>query len=99
MILKIRAANPTATESWRYFDGVEGLHWSKYPYDGTQFPGGVMPPAEDAQRVEFLGETITDPGQIIFMSFASESTGPIEIWCNTTAYLLNDSGKTIERLI
>lgn len=96
MILKVRAMADGLEQSWRYFDNINGVHWTKFP---TRPPKDS--PVEDVQYVWFMLPATwpkADTG-ILMVSFFSEATGPVELWSETEAYLLNDNGKTIERLI
>lgn len=101
MILKVKAVNPEAIESWRYFDGVEGFHWSRYSADEAM-KICVNPAVTGVQFLDLTYPAGT-PHDVergyAFFAFVSETTGPMEILCETSAYLLNDSGKTIEKLI
>lgn len=102
MILKVRTNvdnNLCPKESWRFYDGVEGLHYSIYPSESTFFEEsknwGVP---SDVQTIE-LCELKPVDGEILFAAFNSAATGPVHLFCNTTCYLLNDNGRTIEKLI
>ena len=100
MILKIRAGNPLTEDSWRFFDGVQGLHYNVYDagiYALKEEEFRQKETIESVQYVRFWDAL--PPCKVILLTFDSETTGQIEITCNTTVYLLNDSGKTIERLI
>lgn len=103
MILKVKAANERAEASWRYFDGVKGLHYSIYAYSHLAW-GGIV--ANDVQEIHFMKPRICAEegdvngyGETLEMCFYSETTGAIHVYSNTEVYLLNDTGKTIERLI
>jgi len=107
MILKIKACGTNqspddmllVTDSWRFFDRVEGLHFNKYVSENqlrVAASGWATP--SDVQEIWMTEDKPVD-GAIIFMSFDSDRTGPIHVFCNTECYLLNDQGKTIERLI
>lgn len=97
MILKVRAMADEIEQSWRYFDNINGVHWTKFhtrppkdlPVDGVQYLWFMLP-------LSWPTEANRD---ILMVSFFSEATGPVEIWSETEVYLLNDNGKTIERLI
>lgn len=105
MILKIKATDPNAAESWRFFDGVRDLHYSIFNEIGKMNdslkPQMVVVEGKengDVQQIWFMGPD-NPVEKKIFLSFHSDLTGPTEIYCNTQCYLLNDLGKTIEKLI
>ena len=99
MILKIRTSNAETDNSYRFFDGVQGLHYNildaevyaRRPTENSPVPEGV-------QRLFFWDDQMP-PWKVAELSFHSEMTGPTEITANTRVYLLNDDGKTIEKLI
>jgi hypothetical protein len=96
MIVKVRAANDKAIESWRYFDGAEGVHWSSYnSRDESGWNRDLV--IEDVQYVEAVCGS--HDSKHVLITFTSDMTGSIEILCNTEVYLMNNSGKTIEKLI
>jgi hypothetical protein len=106
MILKIAADNPYASESWRFFEGCRDIHINKMNVEQykkfEEYSFSVPKPAD--VQVLFFGDfdNILEPPSgpcIVFISFHSDLTGATEIHCCTHAYLLDDQGKTIERLI
>jgi len=105
MILKIKANNPVATESWRFFENVEGLHYSKYQFSHLAFERNRTIP-EDVQEIHMMEDRPccengdnNGHGETLECCFYAENLGAVHLYCNTQAYLLNDNGKTIERLI
>ena len=98
MILKIKAANGQAEQSWRFFDAVEGLYYSVYKNNVAR---GVEETIADVQYVQFWDNSkeSIEEFNYVELCFYSELTGNIEIQCNTTVYLLNDRGQTIERVL
>ena len=99
MIIKIRTANVETDNSYRFFDGVQGLHYNiieSEVYARRVAENRLLP--EGVQCLLFWDEQLP-PCNVAELSFHSEMTGPVEITANTTIYLLNDQGKTIERLI
>lgn len=99
MILKVKSNAPDTKSSWRLYDGVEGLHYSVYESGAklTEESNKWAVPS-DVQLVEHRGEYLADH-PMLFCSFSSMSMGPVHLFCDTECYLLNDAGKTIERLI
>ena len=106
MILKVRTSNVNShldevmpRISWRYYDGVNGLHYSIYVSEaGFKAESKKWSTPDDVQEVWLLEPKPAD-GNLLFMAFDSAATGLMHLFCNTECYLLNDSGKTIERLI
>jgi hypothetical protein len=94
MILKIKAkeVDTQAKEAWRLFDGIEDLHYSVYdePVKQTAVEVGVM-------ELDFI--TMKPASGVLLFCLFTIGSRTVHIWCNTEAYLLNDNGKTIERLI
>lgn len=106
MIIKIKTNNvnvhlsdsPTIVESWRLFEGVQGLHYTTYASESDlKSFAGKQELVEGVQEI-WLVEPKPVDDIIMFLSFFSEATGATQIYCNTECYLLNDNGKTIERI-
>jgi len=104
MILKMRATNdPNSNlcpmESWRYFEDVQGLHYSVYASEEHfRKENATWGLPSDVQEIWFAEQKPAD-GSILFLAFHSESLGAVHLFCNTQCYLMNDNGKTIEKLI
>jgi len=97
MILKIKSNDHRAKQSWRFIEDVTGLHFSVYAdmddYNNSPVSTGV-------QEIHFTSTDITPAVQdILFAAFYTESLGAVHLFCDTECYLLNDNGRTIERLI
>jgi len=92
MILKVRTDDGINIDdvpvkhSWRMYDGVEGLHYTLYGSEKLL----------DSKHVQWA--TPAD-GEILFAAFSTEAQGAVHLFVNTECYLLNDNGRTIERLI
>lgn len=94
MILKIKemADRKYSRDSWKMFDNIENFSYTVYT-DPVRTGGLGVGVIEHS----FI-ETKPANDDMLFCAFMSGPQG-INIWCNTEAYLLNDNGKTIERLI
>jgi len=95
MILKIKTANEEAAESWRFYEGVSNLHYSLY-YNEPAVENTVV--SDEVQEIDHRDQSKVGR-QFVECCFYSDSTGPAHVRANTAVYLLNDSGKTIERII
>lgn len=102
MILKVKSEVEGSNNSWRFYDGVEGLHYTVYDnasetkknYEQCGTPA-------DVQEVwyEYNLRPVAMSQPVLLAAFSSEATGCMHLFCSTECYLLNDAGKTIERLI
>jgi hypothetical protein len=87
-------------ESWRFFDGVQGLHYTIYPQKTSfmKIEAAKWKTPKGVQEIWMINEYLKEK-RVLFASFDNERTGPTHLFCNSECYLLNDQGKTIERLI
>jgi hypothetical protein len=96
MIIKVKGTGNT--ESWRFYDGASevqshvGLR-SKFNSDDTPdevtvewFERGIVPVDDPVDK------------QMVLVAFRDKDNNPRHIIADTTIYLMNDDGKTIERL-
>ena len=85
MIIKVRTSNINAhleglgaTMSWRFYDGVQGLHYSKYASENNfriEASKWATPP--DVQEIWICEPTPVDD-EVLYCSFHSEATGPMQ---------------------
>jgi len=102
MILKVKSEVEGSNNSWRFYDGCEGLHYTLYDsasdtkknYAQCGVPSDVH---EVWYEYNLRPQAMDQP--ILLAAFSSQTTGPVHLFCSTECYLLNDLGKTIERLI
>lgn len=105
MILKVRTDDGTSIDdvpvkhSWRLYDGVEELHYTLYGSEkllDSKYVQWGKP--EDVQEIWHTHPKPAD-GEILFAAFYTQTQGAVHLFVNTECYLLNDNGRTIERLI
>ena len=94
MIIKVKVANEQAVESWRFYDGVEGLHYSKYDRE----PACECVVSSEVQEIDHR-DTRSLATAFVECCFYTETNGPVHMRSNLETYLMSDSGRTIERLI
>jgi hypothetical protein len=105
MIIKVKQG-AVDQNSWRFHDGVHEFSYATVersriplldgvPHNeqmGIQFEGD-----DDVVReTHFIGAAL--PEQCLCLCFIDFNGKPHEVYTDAQAYLLNDSGKTIERL-
>lgn len=91
MILKVRGTGEQ--ESWRFYDGISEVQTSVGPradYSGL----GSHP---DVQEEWFEIDTPA-PVLFVFVAFLDKDGNPRHVIANTEVFLMNDNGRTIERL-
>ena len=106
MILKVKTSNANGhlddlpvKESWRFYEGVEGLHFTVYASEEKlRIAASKWATPSDVQEIWITEEKPVDD-DILFMAFSSDSLGAAHIFCNTTCYLLNSEGRNIQKLI
>ena len=103
MLLKIKAANMEAKLSWRFIENVTGLHYSLYE-DGRRFKDDYRqtPCPVDVQELYFEDHNqvcCASGPNILFATFTTPELGAVHLFCDTQCYLLNENGRTIERLL
>ena len=100
MIIKTKGGE----SSWRFYDNARAVHYSCCHQ--SDVPNVEVLSAEDNCGVSFnadgvLYENMLDPRTLdsacLRISFLDDSN-PRELYVNRETYLLNDAGKTIERL-
>jgi hypothetical protein len=100
MIIKVRVPleEEGVNQSWEYYAGVEGLQVIQYK-DGVKQRAACAKLGIPAEvQVAWYEEPKPSASPLLFATFHSQFTGPMHLYCDTECYLLNDSGKTIERI-
>ena len=109
MIIKIKQVNKS--DGWFIYDNAEGVAYSRHPDIRPFFEGSMGKDApynvvaydgEDLHRTQGsffnqipLSEGTPEPGW--YLSFCKD-VETFEFWGDTEIYLLNDNGKTLERI-
>jgi len=107
MILKIKTMGKNALndteearieESWMFFEDVTNIHYTIYASE-TELTNAQMKwiVPEGVQSIWIIEDHLVE-SKMLFMSFFSDRMENVHLFCNTTCYLLNDNGKTIERI-
>lgn len=107
MIIKLKA--PMKSDGWFIYDNAQDVFYSRHPQIGA-FWNDTMGTAAERNVIAFDSENphkqigsffeyVTGPdGQGWHITFHKGEVGTFEFFGDTEAYLLNDAGKTIERL-
>lgn len=110
MIIKIKQAN--RSDGWFIYDNAEGVAYSRHPDAGAFFRDSMGADAQ-INVVGYVGDDLNrTQGSFFDRSTVSTSepdtagwylsfgkgTETYEFWGDTDVYLLNDAGKTIERI-
>ena len=91
MILKVKASKQL--EAWHYYDNISEVH----SYTDTRVKVSSGEVSEDTVEEWFEDTSAIDEYAII--SFLDHEDRPRHVYTNIAAYLMTDTGKTIERLI
>lgn len=98
MILKVQAPNRNAVESWRFFEDVQGMHYSLYSNEvAYQEANANVVESTEVQTVDFRSGSNPYTG-FVECCFSTPNEGPIHLLANMEVYLLQSNGKTIERI-
>jgi len=105
MIIKVKQG-AVDQNSWRFHDGVHefayaGVARERIPLlDGVPHNEqmGIQYEGDDGvvRETHFIGAAM--PEECLMLSFIDFNGKPHEVYTDAQAYLLNDAGKTIERL-
>lgn len=98
MILKVQAPNRNAVESWRFFEDVQGMHYSLYSNEvAYQEANANVVESTEVQTVDFRSGSNPYTG-FVECCFSTPNEGLIHLLANMEVYLLQSNGKTIERI-
>jgi hypothetical protein len=105
MIIKIKQG-AINQNSWRFHDGVHEFAYANVGKSRIPFLDGV--PYNEQMGIAFEGDdgvvrethfvSIDIPEYCLMLTFIDFNGKPHEVYTDAPLYLLNDNGKTIERL-
>jgi hypothetical protein len=105
MIIKIKQG-AVDQDSWRFHDGVHEFSYATVDQSSIPMLDGV--PHNEQMGIQFEGDDgivmethfieAAIPEFCTLLSFIDSNGKPHEVYTDAPVYLLNDSGKTIERL-
>lgn len=100
MVIKVKGTENN--DSWRFYEAHE-VQWAEATYEACQKEMKEL--AEHDCKCEAFGmdddcESVANEPQHVFarITFFDQNGTPRHVYTNTTAYLLNNEGKTIDRI-